>query len=54
MNFCARLGNCTEVVNHVGFCHTNTGITNGKDLVFFIRNDTDVQFLPGIEDRWVC
>lgn len=49
----ARLGNRTEVVNHVGFGHTNTGVTEGEDLVLFVGDDADEEVLPRVKDRGV-
>ena len=49
-HFCARLGDRTEVVDQVGFGHTNTGITNREDLVLLVRGDADVKLLARVED----
>ena len=45
----ARLGDGTEVVDHVGFGHTDTSITDGEGLVLLVGGDANVQFLLGVE-----
>lgn len=49
----ARLGNGTQVVDHVGLSHTDTSIDNGEDLVLLVGDDTDVQVLVRVEDGGV-
>ena len=36
---CARLGDGTKVIDHVGLGHANATVTDGEDLVFFVWND---------------
>jgi hypothetical protein len=50
---CARLGDSTEVVDHVRFRHPYTGIPEYKQLVLLIGDNTNVKLLLRIEDRWV-
>ena len=52
-NLCAGLGDGTEVVDHVRLGHTNTGITNGQNLVLLVGDDPDAELLSGIEDGGV-
>lgn len=52
-DFCTRLGDCAEVVDKVGLCHTDTGITDGEDLVLLVGGDADVEVLTGLEDGGV-
>lgn len=47
---CAGLGNGTQIVDHVGLRHTDTGITESEDMVLFVGNNTNVKLLFGIED----
>jgi hypothetical protein len=49
----ARLGDSTEVVDHVGLGHTDTGIADGEDLVLLVGNDADDEVLLGVEDGGV-
>ena len=48
-NLCARLGDSTEVVDHIGLGHTDTSITDGEDLVLLVGGDTNVEILLGVE-----
>ena len=50
----SRLGNGTKVVDEVSLGHTNTSITDAKDLVFFIGSDANVEILLAVEDGRVC
>jgi hypothetical protein len=45
----ARLGDGTEVVDHVGLGHTDASITDGEDLILLVGGDANVQFLLGVE-----
>ena len=47
------LGNCTEVVDHVGLGHTDTGIAEDEDLVLLVGNDADEELLLRVELRGV-
>lgn len=44
-----RLGDRTEVVDHVGFGHTDTRVDDSEDLVLLVGDDTDVQVLASVE-----
>lgn len=46
-----RLGDCTQVVDHVGFGEANTSITDGEDLVLLVGDDADNEFLFCVENR---
>ena len=46
----AGLSDGTKVVDHVGLGHTDTGITEGEDLVLLVRGDTDEELLARVED----
>lgn len=48
--FGTRLGDCTKVVDEIGLGHTDTGITDGENLVVLVRDDPDVQLPLGLED----
>ena len=50
-NLGTRLGNSTEVVDHISFGHTDTSIADVKDLVLLVWCDADVQFLLSVELR---
>jgi hypothetical protein len=52
-HFCAGLGDSTEVVHHVGFCHPDTSVADKQAFVILIRSDADVQLFLGVEDRRV-
>ena len=41
-NLGTRLGNSTEVVDHISFGHTDTSIADVKDLVLLVGRDADV------------
>lgn len=47
------LGDGTQVVDEVGFGHTDTGITNGEDLVLLVGDDADEEFLASIKSGGV-
>ena len=49
----ARLGDGTEVVDHVGLGHTDTGVADGERLVLLVRRDADVKLLLSLERRRV-
>jgi hypothetical protein len=49
--FCARLGDGTEVVHHVGLCHTDPTVTDAEQLVLFVGNDQDIQVLASFKNR---
>lgn len=51
--FGTRLGDCTKVVDEISLGHTDTSITDGKNLVVLVRDDPDVQLPLGLEDRGV-
>ena len=48
-----RLGDGTEVVDHVGLGHADTGVADGEDLVLLVRGEADVEVLARVEDRRV-
>ena len=48
--FCARLGDGTEVVHHVSFCHTDAAVTDAEKLLLFLGNDQDIQVLAGFKN----
>ena len=50
---CARLRDGTEVVDEVRLGHTDTGITDGENLVLFVRNDADEEVTARLKDRRV-
>jgi hypothetical protein len=50
----AGLGDRTEVVDHVGFGHADTGVTNRKNLVLLVGGYADVELLLLIENGRVC
>ena len=52
-NLGTRLGNGTEVVDHISFGHTYTSIVDPKDLVLLIGRDSDVEFLLSVELTWI-
>jgi len=45
----ARLGDGTEVIDHVSLGHTNTRITDGEGLVLLVGGDANVEFLLRVE-----
>lgn len=47
----ARLGDGTEVVDHVSLGHTDTSVADGEDLVLLVGDDTDEEFLLRVELR---
>jgi hypothetical protein len=51
--FCARLGDGTEVVDHVGFGHADTSVTDDKELALLVWDDPDVEFLFMFERRGI-
>jgi hypothetical protein len=48
-HFCARLGDRTEVVDHVGLGHTNTSVADGQNFVLLVGDDADVQLLLAVK-----
>jgi hypothetical protein len=50
-NFCARLGDGTEVVHHVGLCHADPTVTDAEKLMLFVGNDQDIQVLASFKNR---
>jgi hypothetical protein len=40
-----RLGNGTEVIDHVSLGHTDTTVTEAEHLVFFVRDYTNEKLL---------
>lgn len=49
----AGLGNCAQVVDHVGLGHANTGVAQAERLVLLVRDNTDVKILARVKDRRV-
>lgn len=47
---CARLGDGTEVVDHVGFGHADTGVDDGEDFLLLVGDDADDELFLGVED----
>ena len=54
IHLCARLGNGTKVVDQIGLGHTNTSVSEGKDLVLLVRNDADIELLLVFKRSRVC
>jgi len=52
-DFCARLGDSTEVIDHIGLGHANTSVPDGKNLVLLVGNNADVEFLFMLKRRRV-
>ena len=48
-----RLGDGTEVVDHVRLGHADTGITDRQGLVLLVGDDADDKVLAGVEDGGV-
>lgn len=44
------LGNGTKIVDHVSLGHTDTGIPDTEELVFFVGTDSDAKVLFRVED----
>ena len=49
----ARLGDGTEVVDHVGLGHANASVTDAEKVILFVRGDPDEKLLFGLEDRGI-
>ena len=49
--FCARFGDGTEVIHHVGLGHTDARVTDSENFILLIGNDEDIQVLAGVEHR---
>jgi len=49
-SFGAGFGDSTEIVDEVGFGHTDTGVTDGEGFVFGVGDDFDLEFFLGFED----
>lgn len=45
----ARLGDCAQVVDHVGFGHTDTGVADGENLALLVGDDADDKVLASVE-----
>ena len=45
----AILGDCTEIVDHVGLGHANTGVADGERLALLVGRDADVEPLHSVE-----
>ena len=45
----ARLGDGTEVVDHIGLGHADTGVADGERLVLLVGRDADVELLLSLE-----
>jgi hypothetical protein len=48
--FCPRLGNGTQVVDHVSLGHADTTVADGEHFILFVRDDTNEELLFRIED----
>lgn len=46
---CARLRDCSKIVDEVGLGHANTGIANGKSAILLVRSNADVEILLGVK-----
>lgn len=43
------LGDGTQVVDEVCFGHTDTGITDGEELILLVGRDADAELLAGVK-----
>lgn len=49
----SRSCNCSQVVDQVGFSHSNTSVLNGNRVVIFVGDDSDFEFLFCLQYRRV-
>ena len=46
----ARLGDSTEVVDHIGLRHTDAGVADAEEFVLLVGTDTDVELTLSVKD----